>query len=85
MFALEKRICEDSYYDFFKIAWERIPEVGIEPLEDNFHIKYLCDLLQEHITRVALLQPKEKDLIINIPPRTLKTNIVRVLKCVGVD
>lgn len=76
MFALEKRICEDSYYDFFKIAWERIPEVGIEPLEDNFHIKYLCDLLQEHITRVALLQPKEKDLIINIPPRTLKTNIV---------
>lgn len=74
--ALERRVCEDGYYEFFKTAWKRIPEVGIEPLEDNFHIRYLCDLLQERITAVALLQPKDRDLIINIPPRTLKTNIV---------
>lgn len=74
--ALERRVCESSYYEFFKIAWKRIPEVGNEPLEDNFHIRYLCDLLQKRIEAVALLQPKDKDLIINIPPRTLKTNIV---------
>lgn len=75
-YALERRVCEDSYYQFFKIAWKRIPEVGNEPLMDNFHIRYLCDILQRRIERVALLQPKDKDLIVNIPPRTLKTNIV---------
>lgn len=74
--ALERRVCEDSYYQFFKIAWKRIPEVGNEPLVDNFHIRYLCEVLQKRIERVALLQPKDKDLIVNIPPRTLKTNIV---------
>lgn len=75
-YALERRVCEDSYYQFFKIAWKRIPEVGNEPLVDNFHIRYLCEVLQKRIERVALLQPKDKDLIVNIPPRTLKTNIV---------
>ena len=75
-YALQRKICEASYYEFFKFAWANIPEVGNEPLIDNFHIKYLCDLLQESVERVANLQPKDKDLIINIPPRTLKTNIV---------
>lgn len=75
-YALQRKICESSYYEFFKFAWANIPEVGNEPFEDNFHIKYLCDLLQENVERVAARKPKKQDLIINIPPRTLKTNIV---------
>jgi predicted phage terminase large subunit-like protein len=74
--ALEKEQCERSYYQFFLRAYKVLePE---DELQDNWHIKYLCDLLQQEAERVIRKEKKKHDLIINIPPRTLKSKIVTV-------
>ncbi|MCP3660175.1 MAG: phage terminase large subunit [Bacteroidetes bacterium] len=45
---------------------------------DNWHIKYICDILQEETERIKNRIPKEKDIIINVPPRSLKSFIVSI-------
>jgi len=74
----QRRECEQSYYEFFKRAWREV-----EPAEfkDNWHIKYLCNRLQTEIERIAARQPKTKDLIIIIPPRSGKSYITSVMLC----
>ena len=74
--ALKKSIYTDSYYEFFKFAFDILHPA--ENLSDNFHIKYLCDELQSEFERILRGDPKEKDLIINIPPRTSKSLITSV-------
>jgi len=69
-------ILRRSYYDFFIWAWDIIEPAT--PLVDNWHIKYLCDLLQIEVERIAAKKPKTKDLIINIPPRSLKSMIITI-------
>lgn len=69
-------ICRDSFYEFVKEFWEIIiPE---EPVW-NWHIKYLCDELQEVAERVFQNLPKENDVIINIPPGTTKSTICSIM------
>ena len=73
---LVRSICEDSYFEFFNIAWG-----VLEPttkLISNWHIKYLCDMLQAEVERIVAGKPKDKDIIINIPPRSLKSSITTV-------
>lgn len=71
-----KKLYQDSYYEFFKASWAVLePE---NPLIDNWHIKYLCDLLQKEVERIYKREPKKKDLIINIPYRSLKSRIITV-------
>jgi len=72
-----RKVAEDSYYEFFKQAWEVIePQT---PLLLNWHVKYLCDELQAAVTRSALRQEKLHDILINISPRSLKSMICTVL------
>lgn len=72
----ERRLCERSYYEFFKRAWKVLePET---PLLDNWHVKYLCDLLQAEVERIAARKPKDRDIIINISPRSAKSYIVSI-------
>lgn len=67
----------DNYYEFFKEAWTVLePQT---PLDDNWHIKYLCEIAQYYTIKVANRLPKEKDLIINQPPRTLKSYIFSIV------
>lgn len=74
---IERELHRRSFYDFFKSAWVVLePET---PLEDNWHIKYICDRLQLETERIAQRKPKERDLIINIPPRSLKTMLVTIM------
>lgn len=74
--AIEKIDCEGSYYEFFKAAWDVLePET---PFDDNWHIKYLCDILQAEIERIAERRRRERDLIINISPRSSKSTIVSI-------
>jgi len=40
---------------------------------DNWHIRFLCDLLQGEVERVGRGEKKIHDIIINIPPRSLKS------------
>ena len=76
-FALEKKLCEMSFYEFFKAAWIVVePSV---PLSTNWHHKYICDLLQEECERVIAQKPKTKDVIINVPFRSTKSLIVTVM------
>ena len=73
---LEASICKDSFYDFVKTFWSTIiPEKPVW----NWHIKLLCDELQEIAERVFLRQPKEYDLIINISPGSTKSTICSVM------
>jgi predicted phage terminase large subunit-like protein len=76
-FALEKKLCEMSFYEFFKAAWI-VVEPAV-PLSTNWHHKYICDLLQEECERVIAQQPKTKDIIINVPFRSTKSLIVTVM------
>lgn len=76
---VERRRCEKSYYEFFKRAWRELePQT---PLVDNWHIKYLCDLIQAEIERIVQREPKTTDLIVNIPPRSAKSYIFSILLC----
>lgn len=71
-----KRQCEDSYYEFLKDAFvETHPG---EIFKDNWHIKFLCDIAQVEAERIGRDEKKTFDIIVNIPPRSLKSFIFTV-------
>ena len=76
-FALEKKLCEMSFYEFFKAAWI-VVEPAV-PLSTNWHHKYICDTLQEECERIIRQESKTKDIIINVPFRSTKSLIVTVM------
>jgi predicted phage terminase large subunit-like protein len=76
-FAPEKKLCEMSFYEFFKAAWI-VVEPAV-PLSTNWHHKYICDTLQEECERIIRQEPKTKDIIINVPFRSTKSLIVTVM------
>ena len=76
-FALNKKLCEMSFYEFFKQAWH-VVEPAV-PLSTNWHHKYICDILQEECERIIAQKPKTKDIIINVPFRSTKSLIVTVM------
>ncbi len=67
---IRRQRCELSLYEFVKSAW---PFVEGVPFIDSWHIKAICDHLQE-VTRGNI-----RRLIINIPPRCSKSTLVSVL------
>lgn len=73
---VNKELAERSYYEFFLQAWPILEPTT--DLEDNWHVEYLCDELQDAVERIARGEQKPFDIIINIPPRTLKSSIVTV-------
>lgn len=73
----EKIVCEKSYFVFFKWAWKVLEPHT--PLKLNWHMEYLCDLLQKEIERIGKGLPKKKDIIINVPPRSAKSYITSVM------
>jgi len=50
-----------------------------EELIDNWHIKVLCDRLQTETVRIKAGEKKKQDILINIPPRSLKSMIVTIM------
>ena len=74
---LERDIYTKSYYEFYKMAFAQLhPDTDYD---DNWHAKYICDLLQEEALRVIRKEPREKNLIINVPPRSSKSMIITVI------
>jgi len=61
-----------SLYAFLRNFWG---VVNSEPYVDNFHIRYICDVLTEYGRAIAVREPKP-DLIINIPPGSSKSTMV---------
>lgn len=70
---VDRELCNRSFYQFVQIF---ISVVIKEEVIFNWHIKYLCDVLQEIVFRIRDRQPKLFDLIINIPPGTSKSTII---------
>lgn len=74
--GLEAAICQQSFYQFVRRFWtEVVPE---EPVW-NWHIEYLCAELQVVAERIFKGEPKEYDLIINVPPGSTKSTIVSIM------
>jgi len=74
---LDRSMHQESYYHFFLDYWN-VVEPDIK-LVDNWHIKYLCEKLQDILFKVSKREDKEKDLVINIPPGTTKSTIVSII------
>jgi predicted phage terminase large subunit-like protein len=69
-------LCKKSFYAFVQEFWDTIiPEKPVW----NWHIKYLCDELQEIGFRLARREKKKSDVIINVPPGTSKSTIVSIM------
>ena len=77
--AVTREQCEASYYAFFSHAWSILePET---PLIDNWHIDYLCHVLQSEMERIGERRHKSRDIIINMPPRAAKSLISTICLC----
>ncbi len=74
--ALRRTVYLNSYHEFFKWSFQVL--FPNEKYEDSFHIKYLCDYLQDEVERIIRKEEKDKDVIVNIPPRTSKSLICSV-------
>ncbi len=74
--SIQRELNNRSFYEFFLYFWDCTSNDELVP---NWHIRYLCDVLQAAAERVADKKPKLKDLMINIPPGTSKTSIVCIL------
>ena len=69
---IRAELCRRNFYTFVKQFWGTIIE---EDPVWNCHIEVLCDELQEIAERVIRREPKEYDLVINVPPGTTKSTI----------
>lgn len=74
---LEKKIYRQSYYEFCKVAFCQL-HPG-QAYDDNWHIKYICDILQAEAERIVRKEPRKKDIIINVPFRSMKSMICTVI------
>ena len=72
----QKELYKKSFYEFSLDAFKALHN-GQE-LIPNWHIKYLCDRLQKEAYRVVNGDLRDKHLLINVPPRTLKSELVNV-------
>lgn len=75
--ASEREIYKRSFYEFYKKAFCQL-HPGLD-YDENWHAKYICDILQEETFRVVAKKQREHDIIINVPPRSSKSMIVSVI------
>jgi hypothetical protein len=68
--AAVSRLCELRFHEFVQEAW-KVVEPGT-PFVDSWHIRAICDHL-EAVTRGEI-----RRLVINIPPRCMKSRLVSV-------
>lgn len=68
--------CRRSFFNFFCEFWDTIES---EELILNWHIKYLCNELQDLSRYIITREAKPYDLIINIPPGTTKSRICTIM------
>lgn len=74
---LEQDIYRQSYFEFYKAAFCQL-HPGTE-YDDNWHAKYICDILQKEAERIIKKEKRSKDIIINVPFRSSKSMIVTVI------
>ena len=72
----QRRLCLNSFYDFFRLAWPSI--WGDTPFVDNWHFEYICKKIQKAAERVIGNEKREKDIVVNVPPGTSKSTIISI-------
>lgn len=76
-YELDRRRHKESFYEFFKDAWK-----AVDPytnLETNWHIQYLCFIAQQAVEDLLETKPaKHSTILINVPPRSLKSWIFNI-------
>lgn len=75
-YQITRELNNRSFYRFLQWAW---PEITSHPYSDNWHIKEICDTLQEVAETVGARKPKLHDVLINVPPGSTKTIICSIL------
>ena len=73
---IRRRQCTESFYQFVLDA-HKVLYPG-DPLDENWHMKYICDELQKESFRIFQGRKKDRDIIINVPPRSLKSIICTI-------
>jgi predicted phage terminase large subunit-like protein len=77
LYILEKELYNRSLFEFFKAA-TRILEPSTM-WSYNWHLEYVSSILQKEFERIERNEPKEKDIIINLPFRSGKSLLVSVI------
>jgi len=73
---IESELFKREFYLFLKSALNILePQTKFD---FNWHIQEICQILQLQAQRIAKQETKEKDLLINIPPRSLKSLTITV-------
>jgi len=73
---VEAALYRKSFYEFLKAFWHVIiPEKPVF----NWHLKYLCDRAQRICERIFLGEPKDGDLVCNVPPGTSKSSVFSIM------
>jgi phage terminase large subunit-like protein len=70
-------LCRTNFERFVREFWSCLPGVG--KLVWNWHLGVICQELQKAALRVFENQPKEYDLLFNVPPGTSKSSIISIL------
>lgn len=65
-------LVRESFYDFVLEFWSTIIA---DPPQLNWHVRLMCDELQEAAERVFKNQPRKHDILINVPPGSTKSTI----------
>jgi predicted phage terminase large subunit-like protein len=76
LLSVEREACTNSFYEFLLSFWGVIIP---EELVDNWHIKYLCDELQELAYYIVNRLEKPYDVIVNVPPGSTKSTITTIM------
>lgn len=71
---ISAEILSRSYYDFL-VESVKILEPSTNWLTDNWSIRYICDVAQGVIEGVGRGEEKDRDLLINLCPRSMKSII----------
>jgi predicted phage terminase large subunit-like protein len=74
--AIQRALNNRSLYQFLQYFW---PVYSAQPFSPNWHIQVICDELEKVAKQVSLRQPRDHDLIINVPPGSTKTALVSIM------
>ena len=74
---VERTLHKRSFYEFYRTAFAQL-HIGSE-YDENWHAKYLCDVLQKEAERIQRKEKRIKDIIINVPFRSSKSMLTTVI------
>ena len=73
---IQAEIYRRSFYEFLQEAVKVLEPSTVWKF--NWHIRELCDIAQTEVFRIRDGIPKDKDIIISVPPRTMKSYIFSI-------